>query len=97
MTNTVTNPIIDVKFEPNLHKWNSEVAIAQARAELVKQTQNAMMKHQESGMWHICEGVLEQADETTAHAAVLEGDIPAGEVLNAYITYLEELLQHIDA
>ncbi len=75
---------------------SNRAALAQARAELLKQTRYAMMSHQESGMWALCEGVLEQADQTTAHAAALEGDIPAGEVLCKYIAYLEDLLEKTD-
>ncbi|MFI3168318.1 MAG: hypothetical protein R3Y06_00035 [Faecalibacterium sp.] len=76
--------------------WSNRSTVAQARAELIKQTQYAMMSHQDSGMWAVCEGVLEKADQNTAHAAVLEGDIPAGEVLNKYIAHLEDLLEKTD-
>ncbi len=69
-------------------------AIAAAQSELIRQTQNAMMKHQDSAMWAVCEGVLEHADVETAKVAMQYGDLPAAQVLTAYINYLEELLQH---
>ncbi len=66
--------------------------LAQAHALLVKQTQHAMMNHQDSSMWGICEGVLENASPRTAQQAVCCGDEPAAQVLAQYITYLESLL-----
>ncbi len=64
----------------------------QAQAELIRQTKNAMMNHQDSAMWSLCNGVLEQASVTTAQNAALEGDGVAAEVLSKYIAYLEEML-----
>ncbi|MDP4153119.1 MAG: ROK family protein [Bacillota bacterium] len=55
---------------------------------LINQTKEQMGKHPESLMWHICENDLEKCNGRTAFAAAQQGDKPAAQIVDQYITYI---------
>ena len=68
-------------------------AYASATA-LIRQTQEAMRAHPESGLWKICPD-LEKVDGKTAFDGMRAGDEMAKEVVSAYIAYLAEGLANL--
>ena len=62
-------------------------AYASATA-LIRQTKQAMIKHNDSIMWDICEGDINKVNGITAFDAMRKGDFAGKEVVDKYIYYI---------
>lgn len=62
-------------------------AYASATA-LIRQTKQAMIRHNDSIMWNICGGDLNKVNGITAFEAMRKGDVAGKEVVDKYIYYI---------